>query len=125
MILEHFRENQVLQALHRFGRTEDTEATVFTNHECLPGWIDTTRANVDRYMGSKRRDVIETLAESDKPLLPKEIAERSGVTKRHVTQNVLPDLESKELVGQVSGGHEWQWIRDREGGLSRGRNIPY
>jgi hypothetical protein len=111
-ILRHFRENKVLQAILRFGRTPKSNATVLVNHEAYPEWVGATKIPKEnvRFMGLKKRQVVRALRESSNPLLPNEMAEEAGCEKRHVTQNVLPDLEAEGLAEQVEHGWEWEWI---------------
>jgi hypothetical protein len=119
-ILLHFRENQVLQAILRFGRQEELSATVFLNHEAHHDWMDVDSRSARVYQAEKMRKAIDALMESDKPLKSKEIAKEADCSRPHVTQNILPKLKDRGFVEQVPNQHEYRWIEDDRANPSQG-----
>lgn len=106
-ILEHFRENQVLQSVLRFGRDKNKSATVFVNHEAYPDWITAKRVK-PKFLGKKRRQAIRTLRESSDPLTTGEIAAQSGVSKTTVRDTVA-DMKDEGFVEEIGYDYQYQW----------------
>jgi hypothetical protein len=106
-ILEHFRENQVLQSVLRFGRDKNKNATVFVNHEAYPDWITAKRVK-PKFLGKKRRQAIRTLRESSDPLTTGEIATQSGVSKTTVRDTVA-DMKDEGFVEEIGYDYQYQW----------------
>jgi hypothetical protein len=73
-ILRYFRENNVLQAILRFGRNEE-ESHVYVHTSAFPNWIDAERVNVFHFTNERRRRIADYLREADSPVSRKTIIE--------------------------------------------------
>ena len=107
-ILYHFREDQVLQAILRFGRSSKTNgATVYLNHEAYPEWIDGEKLQIPSFINSeKKRKVISELR-TGKPMSVGDLKQATGVSRSHI-RNVLRTLTNRGDIRKIVD--EYQWI---------------
>ena len=62
-------------------------------------------------MGKKCRETIRLLRESDGGLTSGKIAAKVGCSKRHISQNIMPELEERDMVSQ-NYDYEYEWTKD-------------
>ena len=62
-------------------------------------------------MGKKCRNVIQLLRESDSGLTSGKIAAKVGCSKRHISQNIMPELEERGFVMQ-NNNYEYEWTKE-------------
>ena len=100
-------DKEVLQAVMRFGRTGEHEATVYVHTSRLPRWIDAgPRLKVTTWSNGMQ-EVITALRESDEwpdgELTNKEIAKETSVGDRQVAE-LMKELEEEGYVTHRRGG---------------------
>lgn len=124
-ILHGMRENEVLQAVMRFGRKEqngERGATVYVHTAALPDWVPVSGTSVDirsweSDVGGMKQvlDAIEDMAE----WRTSDVANCPGVTvsQRQVCRNLKKLREYGYIDGENEGpgiGYYWQDIRSAE-----------
>lgn len=96
-ILAAVRENHTAQAAGRYARNpedSDATATVFVRTDAMPpGFADVQTAGVVWRYSQKQEDVIEALRDAPGRLSAREIADQTGVSKRHVHRTLERLLE--------------------------------
>jgi DNA-binding transcriptional ArsR family regulator len=109
--LAHFRENQVVQAIFRFGRHDG--ATVFVHTGAVPDWIltdgpiGTEQEVFQRVRSDGERQVIEAL-ETGGDLTVAEIVDEVDIAERTV-YNRLDDLRQDGLVERIGDRQPYEW----------------
>jgi len=101
-ILRHFRENQVLQAILRFGRNEE-ESHVYAHTSALPEWIDAERVNVFHFTNERRRRIADYLREADSPVSRKTIIEDLNIPETTGYRAIKYFIE-EDLVQSIEQG---------------------
>lgn len=116
-LLRGKRENEVLQAIMRFGRVErngDRGATVYVHTGALPEWVPVSHqpANVHLWDNGKTSGMSKVLAaiSSRKEWTTSDIAKESvtTITRRQVLRN-LKTLKEYGYIGGEKTGSGWQW----------------
>jgi len=86
-ILAHFRENNVLQAILRFGRNDD-ESHVYVHTSALPEWIDAEEENIGHFVNERRRRIADYLREVDSPVTRGKIIKELNIPETTVYRNI-------------------------------------
>jgi hypothetical protein len=111
-ILRHFRESQVLQAILRFGRNDD-DSDVYVHTSALPEWIDAKREYPGYFDGELKRQVVDYLRSTDRPITRPELIDETGISKSHVYE-VVDELKEAEFVRLTDGvgneGKQCRWV---------------
>ena len=111
-ILRHFRENQVLQAILRFGRNGD-DSDVYVHTSALPEWLDAKREYLGYFDGELKRQVVDSLRSTDRPITRPELVDETGISKSHVYE-VVDELKEAKFVqltdGTAKGGKGCRWV---------------
>ncbi|WP_323173076.1 winged helix-turn-helix domain-containing protein [Natrialba sp. PRR66] len=106
-VLQHMRENEVLQAIFRFAR-DDTEATVYVNTAAIPPWLSREIAlGVVRTRVDTERDIIDALSDVG-TASGADIARKTGYNKNTVRSH-LRKLQDEGIVRKTGEkkGTEW------------------
>jgi hypothetical protein len=101
-ILCHFRENQVLQAILRFGRNDD-ESHVYVHTSALPEWIDAEEVNVSHFVNRQRRRIADYLRGNDSPVSRKTIIEDLSIPET-TGYRAIRYLINEDLVQSIEQG---------------------
>ncbi|GAD52990.1 hypothetical protein MBEHAL_1750 [Halarchaeum acidiphilum MH1-52-1] len=113
-------ENEVLQAVMRFGRTPSDDehgATVFVHTSRLPRWVDPGRVSVTTWSGGMK-EVVTTLHDSEKwpdgEWTNNEIAQGISIGERQVGE-LMKELDEEEYVTHRRGGrgNAYHWSNAR------------
>ncbi|MXV64436.1 hypothetical protein GS429_20665 [Natronorubrum sp. JWXQ-INN-674] len=109
-ILQHMRENEVLQAIFRFAR-DGSGSTVYVNTAAIPSWLPREIAlGVVRKRSTIERDIIEAL--SDLCVASgADIARETGHNKNTVRSN-LRKIQQEGLVRKTGKKKGTQWHDD-------------
>ena len=111
-ILRSMRENEVLQAVLRFGR-DSKGATVYVHTAALPAWVNPVHLIADIYAwenrGSSILEILETITESDtREWRTSDISESVGVSA-NTTRKHLKRLASYGFVSNRREGQGFVW----------------
>lgn len=108
-ILHGMRENDVLQAVMRFGR-DSRGATVYVHTAALPEWVEREKPISKIHPWSEgMKEALDTIKELDKAeWRTKEIAERVSVSANQVRDH-LKTLESYNYVNCQNEGRGFTW----------------
>ncbi|EJN59707.1 hypothetical protein [Halogranum rubrum] len=106
-ILASVRENHVAQAAGRYARDADdpeNNAVVFVRTDAFPeGFVDLKVSGVEWIATDKQRRVVEALRER-RNATAKEIAEATGVSKRHVANTLWRLLDAGSVECRENAG---------------------
>ena len=104
-ILGHFRENQVLQAILRFGRNDD-ESHVYVHTSALPEWIDAEKEGIGYFINERRRRIADYLREVDSPVTRGKIIEELNIPETTVYRNIAYLNEAGFVQSIDRGGND-------------------
>ena len=111
-ILHHYREDQVFQAMIRFGRAGQG-ATVILNTLAIPDWLEPDeKIEVNMFMSKEERKVVDHLRTTGRAFTNQELATETGVARRTIS-DYIPKWRKEGFVktaGTDANGilrHQW------------------
>ena len=112
-LLKHYRENQILQAIFRFGRG-GSGARIVLNTSAYPDWITPDRiGKIKKFRGKKKREGVDLLRETDEEYTQNEIATATSASQPSVstTTQWLQNHGYVRIATNDKGTVTYQWNR--------------
>ena len=123
-ILASVRENQVAQAAGRYARDPDDPeetATVFVRTDATPpGFADVQVAGVEWLFKTKQETVVEAIREKAEMVTAYELAQETGVSKRHVHRTLERLVEHGDVQAFEGKGPNGATLYADDGVPNRG-----